>query len=101
MNIIIGALVTIGIFMVGQLVAAVWWASAISTKMDFVITTTNVTSRGLQEHTASDLATFSTKTEVAQALVNQEKELATALGFANKELSAMWKQIDKLTGVKP
>lgn len=89
-------LISIGIFLAIQLVTTVWWASAINTKMDFVINSTAGLRKNLDEHVSHDLNTFSTKHEVSQALTAHEKEVAVALGFANKEVSAMWKRIDTL-----
>lgn len=94
----INGLITIGIFLIIQLVAAVWWSATISTKMDFVISSTSGVKKNLEDHVVADQHTFSTKAEVTQALIAHEKEVATALGFANKELTAMWKRIDSFPG---
>lgn len=94
----VNGLISIGIFLVIQLVAAVWWASSISTKMGFVLESIKSTKNMFDGHVINCLSTFSTKEEVHIALVSHEKEVASALSLANKELSAMWKQIDKMNG---
>jgi hypothetical protein len=83
-NSLLGGFITIGIFLLVQLVAAIWWASSISTKMSFVL------------DRMSNLDGFSTKAELAQALAAHDKEMTTALAFANKELATMWKKFDTL-----
>lgn len=95
----IGGIISIGIFLVIQLIGAVAWAAAINVKMSFMLKHAETFSNSKE--------TFSTKTEVATALVVVEKntalalsvvqkETAIALASATKELEAMWRQIDGL-----
>lgn len=99
----VSGIISIGIFLILQLIGAVAWASAINVKMSFMLKHAETFSNSKD--------TFSTKAEVATALVVVEKntalavsivqkETAIALSSANKELEAMWKQIDILKMVK-
>ena len=83
-----GPTVALGIFLLGQLLGAVAWAAAINTKMNFMITAS------MEFHKARE--TYSTKEEVSKAFVVSEKNLAVALDTADKNIAAMWKQIDAL-----
>jgi len=89
-------LISIGIFLVIQLVAAVWWASAMNTKMSFILKQTSNTQSMFDSHVAHDSATYSTKSEVAQAIASNEKDVSVALAYSSKEILAIWKQIDSL-----
>lgn len=82
--------------MVLQLVAAVWWAATITTKMNFVLDATVGTRKNLDEHVIHDLATFSTKADLIQAITTHEKEIASSLILANRDIAAMWKKIDAI-----
>lgn len=88
-------LITIGIFLIVQLIAAVYWAGVQNTKMDFVINSVR-DMKGLEAKFSDAIAKFSTKEEVATALSAQEKTLALALALADRERDAVWKQIDLL-----
>lgn len=92
MNISDGALVSLGIFLVLQLIGAVAWASAINTKMDFMLLAAREFSK--------EKSAYSTKEEVNTALALANKNVEIALSSANKELVAIWKQIDIIRGIR-
>jgi archaellum component FlaG (FlaF/FlaG flagellin family) len=92
----VSGLISIGIFLVAQLIISIWWAATMNTKMDFLVTSTKDTKHSLETHIMNDLATFSTKKEVEMSLTSHEKQVAVALAIADKEVSAIWKQIDIL-----
>lgn len=96
----INGLITIGLFLVVQLIAAIAWASAMNTKMSFMLE--------FAKEFVKAKDTYSTKAEVATALVVVEKntsmaltiaqkEVAIALAASEKELKAMWSRIDTLS----
>lgn len=84
----VGGCITLVIFLVGQLVAAVIWGARIDTKMDYMISSHDDFKK-LKED-------LSTKTEVAMALSSTEKQTAVALAFVNKETTTMWGRVDDL-----
>lgn len=103
----IAGFVAIGIFLVGQLIAAiigmmkaVAWAATVDTKLSFMLRNTE-SFMGMKDK-------FSTKEEVAVALTVVEKNNALALSVVqkeaaitqaaiDKELKAMWLRIDGKT----
>lgn len=91
----IGAILTLGIFLVLQLIGAVAWASAMNTKMDFMLSYAKEV-KNLEQKFTDATNKFSTKEEVAAALLSQEKALNLALGLADREREAIWKQVDLL-----
>ena len=91
----VNGLISIGIFLVIQLVAAVWWASAMNTKMNYVIHEMKGV-RGIEREILTILEKYSTKAEVATALIVQEKELVTARAIIEKEMIALWKKVDAI-----
>lgn len=91
-----GFITGLALFLFAQLLGAVAWASAMNTKMDFMLKA--MTQVQTQISTAAGI--YSTKAEVSQALIAHEKEVATANAFMQKELAAMWKRIDNLQGAK-
>lgn len=96
----VSGLITIGIFLVVQLVAAVWWASSINTKMNFMIQTASIALKDLNSHVVHDLETFHTKVEAAAAFVISQKDIATAFSIADKQIQAIWKKLDLLMNDK-
>ena len=93
----VNVLITIGIFLIIQTLAAVWWAATISTKMDFVIETSKGTKKELEDHAAFDLATFATKIEISQSLMAHQREDTVSHAMIEREMVAIWKKIDSLT----
>lgn len=89
----VNALISIGIFLVLQLVAAVWWAATMNTKMDFMILASKDVNE-LHKEFGEAANKYSTKAEVQDALAIAKAEIGSALAIANKEVLAMWKQID-------
>lgn len=81
-------LIPICIFLVAQLIGGIWWAATINTKMDFMIDS----AKGFKEIPVI----YSTKQEVQAALSIADKNLALALATSEKNIAAMWKQIDML-----
>lgn len=77
-------LITIGIFLIVQLVAAVWWASAMNTKMNFML------------NIGKDMKAIELAFLEAQARYSTKEEVARTLAIADKQFEAMWKQIDIL-----
>ena len=84
----ITGIITISIFLVVQLIAAVYWAGTINTKMDFMVEASKV---------YKDIPLiYSTKAEVQTALSVADKNIVAALTIANRDITAMWKQIDSI-----
>lgn len=81
------ALISIGVFLALQLIAAVWWAATINTKMDFMI----VSSKSLTD--------LEVKFGEASSKYSTKEEVAVALTMANKDIAALWKQIDLIKAV--
>lgn len=84
--------ITLGIFLIAQLIAAVAWAATINTKMDFMISSAKEFAEAKDK--------YSTKEEVTRALAISDKAIALALSASEKQLAAMWKRLDELK-VKP
>src|SRR3990167_10014754 len=88
-------LIALGIFLVGQLIAAVAWASAINTKMNFMLDI-GKDMKNLEKNFTEAQVKYSTKDEVAKALHDTRRETALTIASAEKEIQAIWKRIDEL-----
>lgn len=82
------ALLGLCVFLVAQLIGAIWWAATINTKMDFMI----ISTKGFAEMPLI----YSTKIEVSTALATADKNLALALSVADRNIATIQKQLDEL-----
>lgn len=83
-----GGFIALGIFLIGQLIAAVAWGASMNTKMNFMVEAA--------KKFADTQHLYSTKEEVSRALAISDKALALALSASEKQLAAMWKRLDEL-----
>lgn len=83
---LVGPFIALAIFLVGQLIAAVMWGATINTKMDFMLKFQDTVIELQKQFTEAKLS-YSTKSEVAVALVAAQSETARALAASEKDVT--------------
>ena len=77
----IGAIVTLGVFVIGHLMTTIWWASRVNTLLDVV---------------QNKLSEIVVNLKAMESSYVKKEELAYRVATSDKEHAAMWKQIDDL-----
>lgn len=84
--------ISLGVVLLGHLLASIIWATRIDTLLNIMRTQVDSISKDLGSYRDR----YSTKEDVSMALKISEKEVAIALAMAQKENVALWKKIDEI-----
>jgi len=86
MTVEFGSLIAIGIFIITNLVVTVWWMAKTSTLMDVI---------------QNDLKEVMVEFKLSRGVYSTKEEVSSALAIVQKEITAIWKVVDKLNERRP
>lgn len=76
-----GALITIFIFMLTHLIGSIWWASQITTTLDFMKESVDIMTKAIIKH---------------ESTYYSKEEAAKDFAYRDKEIEAIWRKLDTI-----